>query len=408
MQGGVTNFTVGQKMKHIVIIVAILFINSIVLGQSEAIVANDWQTISMENAYHLTFVSEFLLTKGITNTVTESIYLVPHSTILFTVSYNHSSLSREWNLWDIAYNQTILEKPIETSFRNVTFSPRGRFLAIGIENSENPEITDICLWDIILLELLNCFEGNTYVEMFFTPDESTFLFPTNNSLIGWNINTNSQAFLIPQQHLSNVISPDGHQIALYSVSDISISVWDITTVTPSLLYKHQDTSRVIISDITFDYSGRYIFFMTVPLADSSIREFAIWDTMTGKTSYIERESFQGEFFSNSYSRLFLFRVPDDRFTVDIVDVLTEERYGTMSLAIPVDYTLAQDIFIAREETENGFTWSVKNFETQETLFTLYENADDNLLDVRFTQDERFILAYTEDGRVQLWGVPAEG
>jgi hypothetical protein len=30
------------------------------------------------------------------------------------------------------------------------------------------------------------------------------------------------------------------------------------------------------------------------------------------------------------------------------------------------------------------------------------------MDVRFTQDERFIIAYTQDGLVQLWGVPAEG
>lgn len=399
----VINFNGVIIVRFIVVLCLILCANSIGISQSTVFQIDEWTQLSVSNIQDLTPALEFSLADMITQEPIQQIDMIPHTTRLFLRGGAESN-TQYWQIWDINTRQMLLDAPIQTRFKNIMFSSFGKFMAIATENPSDNLITDICLWDIELLTLLNCWEGDIYIEMLFTPDERLFLFPMDNTFVAWDTHDNALSFQIPQSTLSNALSPNGEKLALYDAVKGAIYIWD--TKNTSLLSEYHDETRVIVSDITFDETSQYLFFMAVAI-EPNIRELGIWDTLTNETRYIEKESFTGEFFSNIYGRIFLFRDNERRSLVTVMDVLTEDNYGIIDLSTLHDYTLAQDIFIARESSDTRLSWIVKNFETQETLFILYENADDSLLDVRFTQDERFIIAYTEDGLVQLWGVRAE-
>jgi len=366
-----------------------------------------WQQLSVENANRLVLTSELTLPAYITEQAIESIHVIPnnHPTLLIIVS-DDTIEKYTWYLWDTGSNQSLFE--LQTPpINSVNMSPNGNFLAITTENPDNKDITDTCLWSLEPIEKLNCWVTPIAVDLQFTADEKTLILPlADKQVIGWDIQANTNRLTIPLDIVSIAITPDDTFLILDETD--AISIWDIQTETPSEFYRYLLPNKVIVERITLDSLGQYIFFNTISLIGSGEIELGVWDMTSNNVQYIQREIIPRDFFSRVQIRLFLFKQPDSRSLVEIIDPITGTNYGTIRVSTLRDYTLAQDIFIAREETENGFTWSVKNFETQEALFTLYENADDNLLDVRFTQDERFILAYTEDGRVQLWGVPAEG
>jgi WD40 repeat protein len=382
-----------------------IFLAIFVFAISEASTSN-WQELSVENANLLILSSELTLPSSISGESIEFIYLIPNKPILFIRISNDSIDKDTWYLWDKDRNQALLELQT-TKIKYVKISPNGNFLTITTENADNRAVTDTCIWSLEFTEQLNCWLTPITVDLQFTLDEKILILPlAEKQVIGWNLQEKATQFTIPLDIVSIAITPDDKYVILDETD--AISIWDIYTETPSEIYRYILPNKVIVEKITLDLLGQYLFFNTISITESGEIELGILDIIFNSVEYVQREVIPRDFFSRFQIRLFLFKQPDTRSIAEIINPITHESYGTIKVSTLRDYTLAQDIFIARDEAEDGFIWSVKNFETQEILFTLYENADDTLMDVRFTQDERFIIAYTEDGLVQLWGVPAEG
>jgi len=329
--------------------------------------------------------------------------LVSYSGVFF-ISYLDLSVNQGgWMLWDSQSQQPILEQLIiaKQQLDGFLFSPYGKFLVIRTDEASNFDITETCLWHISSGEKLHCWD-TTIFDMQFTHDEQTLILAGANQVIGWDIQKNIARFTIPQLAVSIAISPDDTNLILDRTD--SIFIWNIQTDTPYEIQRQILDDKVIVEELTLDILGRYVFFNTISLFSSGEIELGILDISSNTITYIEREVIPQDFFSSQYVRLFLFKQPDSAIA-DIIDPITGANYGTTTRFMLRDNTLAQDIFIAREEVINGlFTYSVKNFETQETLITLYENSHDRRLNIQFTPDERFILTYTEEGIVQMWGV----
>jgi hypothetical protein len=393
-------------MKVTMVLTLFVFLISVALSPSKAN-TTDWANLSRENVKQLTIADELSLTQDIIEKQIEAIYLIPNSSTLFIHWNNNDTSQSGWLLWDILNGESTFDMQTER-LSHVTFSESGHFMVITTRHPDVSELTDTCLWSLVSLEKLNCWATYLVASTTFSQDETVFIVSTSENMsIGWNTQENRQLFTIPTGIIMNTIySSDTGYVAFDSID--SISVWDITNENPLEVHRYDLSNRTTIGKVTFDITGRYIFFMTISVMGSGGREFAIWDTIHDNITFTGREIFRDYLPLKNYGRLFLFTQPDSRVITEIRDPLTNVSYGTINPFTINDYTLAQDIFIAREMSDAGLSWSVKNFETQETLFTLYENADNPLMDVRFTQDERFIIAYTQDGLVQLWGVPAEG
>lgn len=393
-------------MKHTILFCILFVISSITSAQSQPISNAHWQTLTSNNADALSLIYDVDLSATLSSVSILSAELVSYSDIFF-ISYLDSSIQQTgWVLWDTQSEQPILREIIATDQQidAFSFSPRGQFLIVITKKSGNFDVGETCLWQISSNENLYCWDAPA-TDFQFTNDEKTLILALDTQIIGWDLQKNEAYFIIPQSVVNIAISPDDTNLILEKTNGIFI--WNIQSETPYEVHRQILDDKVIVEDITLDALGRYVFFNTISLFSSGEIELGIWDIEANTVSYIEREVIPQDFFSSQYVRLFLFKQLDSRTIADIIDPITNTNYGTIRLVALRDYTLAQDIYIAREESMSGFTFSVKNLETQETLVILYENISDHELNIQFTSDERFILVYTEEGILQMWGVIAE-
>ncbi len=401
-------------MKYIhLFIISILISGFIIIidTESQETSATTWQKLSVENATQLISAFEFQLETPVdlahSSVYIDNLHIIPNTSYLFIAYKDRDTRQRfapMWQIWDFETQELVFSE--NSSAETIAFSPDGQFFALR-ETFQKAE-TKLCLWRLDGFTRLNCWNSGSISDNSFHPTNDLFFFyrPVEGDsiyeLIIWDIASNQALYIIDDANEWNFNPTNDYQIVA-SNADI-VRVWDIQNGIKEV-FKYRIGDEVIVSNIIFDVSAENLFFLTFSLIDSTDH----LNRLNVESSAIKTKSGRVfndyELFSRLYVRLFAF-VSDDYFNFEWVDGLTYSVVRDMTRVYILDDNLNQDLLltISYDEPLGDDIFVVQDLYTAQIYATLpyipYQ-------DVQFTQDERFIIAYTEDGHVQLWGVPVE-
>lgn len=380
-----------------------------------------WDKISLENATLITPAFKFQLETPIdlsnSSIYIDNLYIIPNTTHLF-VSYKdrdtRQRFSPIWQIWDLQTGMLIFEQHDDIS--DSVLSSNGAYLGVLIEGGLSESDT-ICLWSLQILRPLACWESFYTSNLSFSPDDSLFLFnqkidnaeTTSVDLVIWDIQREQDFY-----NIDNIIgwkfNPSNSDVLMMYGQDINM--WNISG-TPQEIFNYQLNPSELIygifSNVTFDTSGAYLYFMTINFKDAK-QQFNALSISNQVVNRLDRENLVLNLFQRPYADIFVFE-NENRLKADLVDGKSQSIIRTIDSQALLDINLNQDLLLLTSDDArmSSDTFLVQNLVTGEVYATLPYTLDKAYYqDVRFTQDERFILAYTQDGHVQLWGVPAEG
>lgn len=381
--------------------------------------AYEWDTIHPENAHNILVAFTVALGEPFNQ---EGLYLyqirhIPNTSYIVVIYRDSTSpeiTTPLWQIWDIETGEIVFEQ--EQDVYDSVFSTDGDYFAIAIEGGID-QSDMICLWSTMDIQMRMCWESFYTSNLSFSPSHNWFLFnqKIDNSentpidLVVWDFQQEREAFRITNAIGWKFNPVNSEQIMTYGQD---IILWDISG-TPDEVYRYQlnpqTISHVIYSEVVFSSSGDYLYFMTLSLNDGR-QEFNILDIADDDIVRINREDTRPSFFRRPFANIFAFET-DDRLIIDLIAMPSTEIIRTIPIDSLLDANLNQDLLLmtSGDLRVDSYTFTVQNLRTAEIYATLpYMVNGMRYQDVRFTQDERFIIAYTEDGLVQLWGVPAVG
>lgn len=402
-------------MRYVIVFIIVYLGLGLAIINSQETPSMAWEVISMSNADKIISAFEFQLETPAdlsnSSVYIDNLAIIPNTSYIF-VSYKdrdtRQRFSPIWQIWDIETQQLVFSE--NSLVGTIAFSSDGQFFAFR-ETPQNAD-TRLCLWQVIDFTRLNCWDSGSILVNSFHPTDGLFFFyqPVENDtiyqLIIWDIFSNQEQYIINDVIEWNFYPLNPYQIATYNIN--TIALWDIENGLNEF-FSYQISDEVLVSNITFDTSGSNMFFMTFSFVDSA-EYLNRLNLESSEIATKQGEVTQSGIFYNPSVITFPF-VSENSFMVDWVDGLTYQLVGSMARGSILDNNLNQGLLIvtSNEEPLDSDTFTVQDLRTTEIYATLLYVVDGvRYQDVRFTQDERFIIAYTEDGLVQLWGVPAEG
>lgn len=396
-----------KMMRYVIVFIIIYLGLGLVMINSQETPSTAWEVITTSNADELTSAFAFQLETPAdlsnSSVYMDSLAIIPNTNYVF-VSYKDRDTRQRftpiWQIWDIETQQLIIS---ESSLAGVvSFSSDGAFFALQEIYEDNN--LQLCLWDVANFARLNCWTSGTFLVNPFNVTNDLFVFSRSQNgqfeLVGWDIVNNQELFIINDAGRW-AFNPQRHHEMVIANSD-EISLWNVESI-PQKLNFYKFTGEILTSNMTFNSTGDFIFFTIFSFTDSKEKIVSLNLSSLDITT-IEDYIVDLGIFQSLYINIMPIR-REDSSTLRWIDPVTHENLFSSENPI-LDTNLSQDLALTVSEDD---TFTVQNLLTAEIYATLPYVVDGmRYQDVRFTQDERFIIAYTEDGLVQLWGVPAEG
>jgi WD40 repeat protein len=398
-------------IKAICMLILFWVFNSVTV-HSQEISPIVWEPISQDNAERLVSAFGFQLETpvqlGNSGVYIDDLYIIPNTPYLF-VSYKdrdtRQRFSAVWQIWDIETMQLIFSEI--SSAESITFASNGEYF-IMLSKPQNEDV-ELCLWQIADFTRMNCWDSmGLNAHPFNTTNQLLGLSKPNglkNEFIGWDIVKNQEKFILEDVHRWAFSPIEPYHVVIANSNEVSL--WDVEK-SPQQLVSHKLNNEVMISDLTFDSSGNNVFFITFSLVDSTERLNRL-DLTSSEVTIRQGRIFETGLFHRLYVNIFPF-MHENRFMADLIDGLTFETIRNIAGVSILDSNLNQDLLliIPNDDGILGDSFSVQNL-TNEAIYATFPYTINGIryLDIQFTQDERFILAYTEGGLVQLWGIPAD-
>ncbi|NER93573.1 MAG: TIR domain-containing protein [Symploca sp. SIO1B1] len=376
-----------------------------------------------------------------TNEVQEINRLQGHENALVQVSFSPNgeylattSEDGTARLWDLQGNQKALFQGHQGKVLGVSFSPDGQSLATTSEDGTAR------LWDLQGNQKA-LFQGHDperpVMSIAFSPKEQSLATASLDGTVRlWDLQGNQQAVFEESNGLMSVsFSPDGQSLATASLDGI-VRLWDLQGNEILLLDKHDNA----VISVSFSPDGQY-------LATASLDKTArLWDVQGQEVAKFEHDSWvndvnftpDGQFLitgsQEGIARLWNlqgkklreFRGNNKNIKISSVSISPNGQYlATASgdsiahlwslqtgefahlhkrvghQVFKVSFTAPQG-YLATASEDSTVLWDLQGKELVKFPFTI-----DEVVDVSFSPDEKYVAIALTDGTVHLWTIQGE-